>query len=45
MHYPDCAQELVQLLKADQTEWREFARKEFETEDKPSLVENQMSHV
>lgn len=29
MNYPDQSSELLQLIKADQTEWRDFARAEF----------------
>lgn len=37
MKYPALASELVKLLKQDQKEWRDFAKLEFETEDKSSL--------
>lgn len=35
--FPLFAQELANLLDEDQDEWREYARKEFKTEDKSSL--------
>ncbi|MES2971780.1 MAG: hypothetical protein V4702_05660 [Patescibacteria group bacterium] len=37
MNYPTQASELIRLLKDDQTEWREFAKVEFEADYKSSL--------
>jgi hypothetical protein len=37
IRYPEQAQELAHLLEEDQIEWREYARKEFEMQDKANL--------